>query len=122
MKIYVVTKGCYSDYHIITATTDENLADEIKEKFSSKYEKAYVEVFENAELLLKPCFFLRFDRNGNVRETVCRSDNEYSYDCDYGIDVTGNFYISVVADNLESAIKIGAEKRAIYLAQQYGIC
>lgn len=122
MKIYVVTKGCYSDYHIITATTDENLADEIKEKFSSKYEKAHVEVYEDAEIFSKPCFFLRFDRNGNVRETQNRSDCEYSYDCDFGTDVTGNFYISVVADDLESAIKIGAEKRAIYLAQQHGIC
>ena len=34
MKIYVVTKGCYSDYHIITATTDEKLAYKIKEKFN----------------------------------------------------------------------------------------
>ena len=34
MKIYVVTKGYYSDYHIITATTDKELAYRIEETFN----------------------------------------------------------------------------------------
>lgn len=122
MAIYVVTKGVYSDYHIITATTDEELANNIRAKFSSNGEKARVEVFKDAELFLKPHFFLRFDKQGNVIEIGDRSDNEYSYEGNWGKDTTGNFYINVAADDLESAIKIGAEKRAIYLAQRYGIC
>lgn len=122
MKIYVVTKGEYSDYHIITATTDETLAYQIKEKFNRKYDAAYVEVFEDAELFLKPCFFLRFDENGNVIESESRSNTEYDYDGYCGIDTRGNFFISVVTDDLESAIKIGAEKRAMCLAMKQGIC
>ena len=123
MKIYVVTKGCYSDYHIITATTDETLAYQIKEKFNGKYDEAYVEEYEDAELMLKPCYFLRFDKGGNVIETREESNTEYYYDgSNFGKDVAGNFYISVVADNLESAIKIGAEKRAMRLAKKHGIC
>lgn len=42
MKIYILTSGSYSDYHIVGATTDENVAFELKKKFG-----ADIEVFEN---------------------------------------------------------------------------
>lgn len=122
MKIYVVTKGCYSDYHIITATTDEKLANDIKEKFSEDYSwgEAKVEVYEDAEIFMKPCYFLRFDKNGNVIEFE-ESNKEYDYDERCGIDIKGNFYVDVATDNEEAAIKISAERREMYLAQKYGL-
>ena len=122
MKIYVVTKGVYSDYHVITATTDKKLAYQIKEKFDSSYGGTNVEVFEDAEIFVKPCFFFRFDKDGKIIETESRNNSEDSYDCSSGYDVKGNFYTNVVADDLESAIKIGAEKRAMCLAKKHGIC
>ena len=123
MKIYVVTKGCYSDYHIITATTDEKLAYEIKDKFSGNdsWESADVEVFENAEIFLKPCYFLAFDINGDL-ERCEKRDSEYYYDEGLNADKQGNFYIYVVADSAEAAIKIGSERRAMYLAKKAGVC
>ena len=121
MKIYVVTKGCYSDYHIITATTDEKLAYEIRDKFNGgSYDEANVEVFENAEIFMKPCYFMRFDNGGNVIELAERK-GEYYYDEDDGEDNQGNFYVSVVTDNPEKAVKIGAERRAMRLAQKNGL-
>ena len=121
-KIYVVTKGCYSDYHIITATTDEKLAYEIRNKFSEDYSwgEAQVEVFENAEMYMKSCYFMRFDKGGNVIELE-KGDDEYDYDENYGIDIHGNFYVSVATNNQETAIKVGAERRAMFLAQKEGI-
>jgi hypothetical protein len=122
MKIYVVTKGCYSDYHIITATTDEKLAYKIKDKFNGgSYDETNVEVFEDAEILMKPCYFLRFDKSGNVIESYEESENEYGYEQSQGEDVRGNFYIHIPTDSMESAIKIGAEKRAMFLVQKEGI-
>ncbi len=122
MKIYVVTKGCYSDYHIITATTDEKLAYEIRDKFNGgSYDETNVEMFEDAEVLMKPCYFLRFDKSGNVIESHEESKNEYGYEQSQGKDVCGNFYIHIPTDSMESAIKIGAEKRAMFLAQKEGI-
>ena len=123
MKIYVVTKGCYSDYHIITATTDEELAYKIRDKFTSDYSwgEAEVEVYEDAEIFMKPCYFLRFDKSGNVIESREESDSEYGYDQTQGEDILGNFYIHIPADSVEAAIKIGAERRAMYLAQKYGL-
>ena len=116
MKIYVVTKGCYSDYHIITATTDE--------KFSEDYSwgKAKVEVYEDAEIFMKPCYFLRFDKSGNVIESREESDSEYGYEQTQGEDILGNFYTHIPTDSMEAAIKIGAERRAMYLAQKNGLC
>ena len=35
MKIYVVTDGMYSDYHIITATIDKGVAEKIAKRFSA---------------------------------------------------------------------------------------
>ena len=122
MKIYVVTKGYYSDYHIITATTDEELAYRIKEKFSGDdyYDEAKIEIFEDAEIFMKSCYFIRFDKGGNVI-TFEEEKSEYYYEQDEGEDSQGNFYISIIADNKEIAIKIGAERRAMYLAQKYGL-
>ena len=122
MKIYVVTKGYYSDYHIITATTDEELAYRIKEKFSSGdyYGEAKVEIFEDAEIFLKQCYFIKFDKGGNVIR-IEEEESEYSYEQYESEDTKGNFYISIIADNKERAIKIGAERRAMYLAKKYGL-
>lgn len=122
MKIYVVTKGYYSDYHIITATTDEELAYRIKEKFSGDdyYDEAKVEIFEDAEIFLKQCYFIKFDKGGNVIR-IEEEESEYSYEQYESEDAKGNFYMSIIADNKERAIKIGAERRAMYLAQKYGL-
>lgn len=123
MKIYVVTKGQYSDYGIITATTDEELAKKIAEKFSDEYDKAKVEVYEDAEFMLKPAYFIRFNTSGEVVELKDVSCNEYYYDgtnnCHF--DACDRVYVTVIADNAETAIKIANEKRAEFLARKAGI-
>ena len=117
MKIYVVTDGMYSDYHIITATTDHAVAEKIAKKFGAE-----IEEYENAELMLRPLWFIRFDKNGNVRE--CREEkSDWGYEC-AGLckfDVCGQAYVHIVADTIERAIKAGAERRAKFLAEQEGL-
>lgn len=125
MKIYVLTSGEYSDYHIITATTDYELAKQIKEKFERQdsiwSDEVNIEVYENAEVFMRQCWFLRFDKSGNVIESS-NDCSEYSYtELRYGLDVKGNYYVNLIADDLESAIKIGAEKRTMFLAEKEGI-
>lgn len=125
MKIYVLTKGCYSDYHIITATTDYELACKIKDRFdkiNSEWsdEKVNIEIYEDAELYLKPNYFIRFDKQGNVVEAY-EDTSEYGYDRYSGLDVKGGYFTTITTDNKESAIKIAAEKRAMFLAEKEGI-
>lgn len=114
MKIYVVTDGMYSDYHILTATTDLALAEKIAKKFCAE-----IEEYENAEVMLRPLWFIRFDKNGNVCE--CREETDgYGYEyaglCNF--DVSGQVYTYIVADTVDRAIKAGAERRAKFLAEQ----
>lgn len=122
MKIYVVTKGDYSDYHIITATTDKAQAKKIADKFSDDWGEAKVEIYDDAEIYLKTVWLVRFDTKGNVNEL--RVDNsEYSYrdvnKC--SSDIFKGVYVHVQADDEISAIKIASEKRAEFLAKKAGI-
>lgn len=49
MKIYVVTKGEYSDYRIITATLNRWKAESIAEKFADLDEDTRIEEYEDEE-------------------------------------------------------------------------
>lgn len=127
-KIYVVTQGCYSDYHIVAATLDKNLAEKIAAKFVDRYDECTIEEYNNAEIMLKPAWEIYFNGAGNVCDTSeCRSDYAYHrvgevYE-NKSIYYGGNYHIRVTvsADDLESAIKIAAEKRAQYLAEKLGL-
>ncbi len=114
MKIYVLTRGEYSDYHILTATTDFAQAEAIAKKFSAE-----IEEYENAEIMLRPLWFIRFEKNGDVCE--CRLDDSgYWYDEEglCGFDMRGRVHVHIVADSAEQAIKAGAERRAKFLAER----
>lgn len=122
-KIYVVTRGTYSDYHIITATTDYDKAVAIKEKFSTKYEEAKIEEYNDCDLKMKTLWCVRFERDGSVIECA-QTKSVYEYE--YGINVCklcirGQIYTHVIADTHEEAIKIAAEKRAEFIAGQLGL-
>lgn len=115
-KIYVVTRGDYSDYHIITATTDFEHANEIAKKF-----KAKVEIYDDSEIYLKNIYSINFDEKGNV--VSCYQNNEYNYPYDEKIywRKDNTLYIQVEADDEQSAIKIAAEKRAKSIAEIYDL-
>lgn len=122
MKIYVVTKGCYSDYHIITATTDKAQAKEIAKKFSDDWDEARVQTYDDAEIYLKKVWFVRFDTKGNVNElNLDASEYSYGYLNECSFDAAKGVYVHVQADDGASAIKIAAEKRAMFLAKKAGI-
>ena len=122
MKIYVVTKGNYSDYHIVAATLVKERAEEIAKRFSDKWEECNIEEYEDSEAALKPYWNVKF-KNG-ISE--CVSVGASSYVLRYLNDVEeyedGRLDVSVAADTPEEAIKIAAEKCAEYLAKKEGIC
>ena len=49
MKIYIITKGSYSDYHICNVTTDYKKAKRYKEAYSDNWGEACIEVHEDGE-------------------------------------------------------------------------
>lgn len=120
MKIYVITDGECSDYHIITATTDEKMAKSIAKRYD-----ANIEEYDDAELILnmKSVYFIRFDESGTVVSTR-NTTNDYCFYRDIGIcrlDAAHGVFVAIEADSLEEAIKIAAEKRAKFLAEKFGI-
>lgn len=124
--IYVVTQGDYSDYHIVSATTDHELAKKIAAKFDDGYEDCRIEEYGDAEIMIRPAWVIYFDKTGNV-ETTLECDCAYDYS-NIGKVYENNTYwgqpriwVYVSADSLESAIKIAAEKRAKYLAEKLGL-
>lgn len=122
MKIYVITKGEYSDYHICAVATDPVKADQLAEFYSSKYDKAYVEEFDTEAVpgFTKgmSSFKVRFDKRGDVvliyEYPECWNDKIMLH-ADCSVDV------SVQANSEEDAKKIGAEKRAKFLAEKMGL-
>lgn len=128
-KIYVVTQGSYSDYHIVAVTTNRDLAEKISAKFSNDWGECNIEEYGDAEVMLKPAWYIYFDKTGIVCNTSeCDSDYAYSKigeiyeNKGYGMYYRNyHIYVIVSADDLESAIKIAAEKRAQYLAEKLGL-
>lgn len=125
-KIYVVTKGSYSDYSIITATLDEEKAKKLAEKFSDEWDTAEVEVYEDSDIYLKQAWRVRFNLDGDVCEIENRGDNEYAYGFiitgpAIDRDVAGRVYTYVSADTPEEAIKIASEKYAAFVAKEKGL-
>lgn len=49
MKIYAVTKGEYSDYHICALTTSAEKAEHLQKLFNEKYDEAKIETYEDGE-------------------------------------------------------------------------
>lgn len=50
MKIYAITTGSYSDYHICALTTDEAKAERLAKICSDSHDKAYIEEYDDGEL------------------------------------------------------------------------
>lgn len=71
MKLYAVTKGSYSDYHIVALTADKRRAERIAVLCSDNRDDATVEEFEDREdfsIERRPIWLvnLRKDRNRNA--------------------------------------------------------
>lgn len=128
MKLYAVTKGEYSDYHIIALTADKEVAKKIAKMFSYgeyDYDQAQVEEYEDGEYLVgKGVFFIRV-KNGEVTqiEDGMADDSwvfaeEVLYDETVSKDACGGYYTHVVADCAEKAAKIGKDRIMQYIASR----
>lgn len=132
MKVYVITSGEYSDYHICAVALDENKAKILKEKFDhDDYTGAEIEEYDTEEyegiLSGKIVYRVLFDKSGNCLESENFSKDglsSFRLDCCKDkptVTSFGNCIIYVLASNAEAAVKIAAERRAKYLAEEMGL-
>ena len=134
MKVYIITKGTYSDYHICAVATDEEKAKQLAEKHSDCFDKTRVEVYDTTE----------DDPHADGRIPFCVTFVNGYAKCYYidrhplyldgvpfttGITIrrgalgaaSTNIEVRLYAPNEEAAVKIAAEKRAEFLAQREGL-
>lgn len=126
MKVYVITKGQYSDYHICAVVTDFKKAQILREKFSDKIDDAKIEEFDtenfNDIFAGKNLYCIYFGKNGNVT-SVFVNELDYFDPKDNLVKIFRDciVQVNVFAFDAASAIKIAVEKRAIELAKSgYG--
>lgn len=123
MRIYVVTKGEYSDYHIVAVATNLETAVKLAKRFTDRSDEARVEEYEEASPVELPMWHVGFDADGHV--TRCDAadwSNSYAYtNLNKCVSFFDRVYVHVEAGSEEKAIKIAAEKRAEYLAQKEGL-
>lgn len=120
MKIYVITSGYYSDYHIDAVTDDKDKAEFLKLKFSDEYDEANIEeydtdkyqvegvpnqlhwkviVFKKSKPIIRPML------SGEVKFLVYNDNHEL---CE----------AVVIAKTKEQALKIVRDKYAQYLSEK----
>ena len=125
-KIYLVSKGCYSYYHIVGVYSTAELANEVVTEINKHdtYDKAEIEEYDLDQPTVKPgyaWYTVFIDRDGNVCGprwanalegqdeqwfTVCRDSNRTST----------QLHISRFVDSMETIVKIANEHRAMWLA------
>lgn len=125
MKLYAVTKGDYSDYHIITLTADKEAAKKIAKRFSDEYDVAKVEEYEDGKIILgKKLYFVRVV-DGNVDDVAEELSDYYLFDTSVfrGHMYGGKemYYTHVLTDTAEKAAKIGKDRIMKYIAEKEGL-
>lgn len=147
MKIYVITKGKYSDYHICAATTDKDRAEFLREMAttSGAYgEEATIEEFDDyaelkpmkGELYEVSIHFNRYGVQTNVfchKETIVdykevpdtlrhEAENFHGRINEVQSEFDGVWYNAlVVAESCEKAEKIGIDMIQKYRAEKMGL-
>ena len=143
---YVITSGCYSDYHICAVTLDRNKAERLKKLYSCKYDGDSTDIeewdiddlngdFTEEEAQTEPVKYYKIliEKMPNSSPKVRYIDEKYvmsenSLDTRSGKIVQGHSFdscllykINVIADNKDIAIKIAIDTFWNYLADIMGL-
>lgn len=124
MKLYAVTKGDYSNYHIITLTQNRNTAKALAKRFSDAYDEAAVETWEDGQFLMGGSIYRVWSYGTEIRG--CELDESDYNVQDIGmvshISDKGNMYVTyVIAGSEEQASKIGKDRIVKHIAGRIGL-
>lgn len=124
MKLYAVTKGDYSAYHIITLTQNKDAAKALAKRFSDHYDEAAVETWEDGQFLMGGSIYRVWSCGTEIRG-VELDESDYNVQ-DIGmvshISDKWNMYVTyVVAGSEEEASKIGKDMIVKQIAGRMGL-
>ena len=112
MKVYVITQGEYSDYHIVGVTLDKEVAEKCVKVHSGKnWYVPRIEVYDTNDFkkYTKPCWWVDYE-DMTVHRCELASMESYSF----GDEI-------IYADTEQHAIKIAGERKAKMLAERAGL-
>ena len=120
MKLYAITKGEYSDYRIITLTTDKERAERLAKLCSTDYEDATVEEYEDGVVLEnRNMFQVLYYKDNSIRcnelsfEDKARLCEEPPIVRKHGVYAL-QYEVLVEAENHDIATKIACDVLAKY--------
>ena len=128
MKVYVITKGIYSDYRICAVALDKDKAKLLQKAYNEKYCEASIEIYETDQ------FITEIEAGLKIYQCVVNDNglSAYERDYEYADDVCFNkvnktnrriatYSVYVWAKDEDSALKSAADKIAEYKAKEAGI-
>lgn len=130
MKIYVITKGCYSDYHIVGVATDLKMAEKIEQyidKEHNYYGNARIEEYSTevwGEIVQnnKHLYLVSERLDGGLNAFRSTYDINEGYEMINKITFNnGRMNVYVFAKNEQHAIKIGRDMFAQHKAEKDGL-
>ena len=122
MKIYVITKGEYSSYHIVGVTTDKKAAQRLKKIHENKFISTRIEIYEDSFENSLPIYEVFADKETSSIEINRQDVPVYSIKKMGVIQETPSGYIfDVQAENKKAAQKIFFDALAQHKAEKEGI-
>lgn len=128
-KVYIVTAGDYSDYHICAASLDKEHAEILAKRYTDSYDEAEIEEYELDEFFEEAkqgyCWYWCSCNLENGMFGQVKVKQEDSYSTCAVLKVVKSLrremlYVDVLAENDEHARKIAAEKFATYVYEHKG--
>jgi hypothetical protein len=123
-KVYIITKGSYSDYHICAATLDKNTAVKLAKKYSedecgnAKIEEYILDDFTEGDRFMYCVTFGNYGISCGFEEYEHTENIVYRKNARTGED---RMIVYVKAQDEEHAKKIAQDIRAEYLAKLEGV-
>ncbi len=117
MKIYVITAGSYSDYHICAVTDDKKSAERLRKIHSSYWQEADIETYDTKYVYEEPKSYwhLKVNLDGSISSyTLLYFNEEYETKINEVELYSSQFHINVIAKDLDHALKIAFDKIAEY--------
>lgn len=124
MKVYVITQGIYSDYHICAVTLDAQEAERLRKVYDESGDRARVEEYETDGPDAKKGMDGRVPYHVHFGKGYVHYSMSYRDPDDFtpGVFLGPGFEtVDLFAPDSEAAVKIAAEKRAMALAEKEGI-
>ena len=118
-KIYIITDGECSNYSILGATTDKEVADKFAEKWDARIEEFDMLKMEDFIYIQnKKTYNILMDKHGNSEPGYSYSKEDFKTEWHFWRDKNGLLKISVIcwAYDYEHAVKISNEVRTQLLA------